>query len=358
MKKLFLLLAFALFFFQSYAQSFTIIGKKYVAQYDDEAYRISPVTPGYSFSWSYDGMGIIFDSDTVSELVRVYYKNTASDAALRCRIYDSATSTYSYATLDIVIDHSDKNALPKVQCDSLQSQVYPCTGKFINSFKFNTIQNLQTGCSPIGMEDYTSSEYTTDLYMGQAYTAEILIGSNQAQSGSNYVGLWLDYDNDGSFDDAGDFLLSSYSQDAEVLLKDILIKFTQVGFNEYHRLRVKVRSTGLFNSGEGCSSINEAGETEDYKVKLIQSDKPEVPVLLSPNDDGKNDLFVIKGKSASGAILRIMDKTGNVVVERNEYDNSWNGKDENGNLLQRGTYYYYFGNGNGQSFRGYFELRY
>lgn len=358
MRKLFLLLVFALFFFQSHAQSFTIIGKKYVAQYDDEAYRISPVAPGYSFSWSYTGTGIIFDSDTVSELVRVYYKNTATDAALRCRIYDSATTAYSYVTLDIVVDHSEKNTLPKVQCDSLQSQVYPCTGKYIDAFTFGAIQNLQTGCSPVGMEDYTSSEYTTELYMGQAYAAEIRIGSNQAQSGSNYVGLWLDYNNDGDFDDASDFLLTSYSQDTSIRLNDIRIKYTDITLNSYRRLRVKVRATGLFTEAEGCGDINEAGETEDYKVKLIQSDNLEVPVLLTPNDDGKNDLFVIKGKTSTNCLLRVMDKTGNVLVERNEYDNSWDGKDDKGSLMERGTYYYYFKNGNGQSSRGYFELKY
>lgn len=75
--------------------------------------------------------------------------------------------------------------------------------------------------------------------------------------------------------------------------------------------------------------------------------------------------FVIKGISTLNKItgekvsnkLTTLDRFGNVLFVKSEYENDWIGKDGNGTLLPKDTYYYNFVNGE-NIVRGYFEIRY
>lgn len=64
-----------------------------------------------------------------------------------------------------------------------------------------------------------------------------------------------------------------------------------------------------------------------------------VPNVITPNGDGKNELFVITGLKENTS-LSIRNRWGNVVYESDNYDNSWDGKDMQGNTLTPGTYFY------------------
>jgi gliding motility-associated-like protein len=133
---------------------------------------------------------------------------------------------------------------------------------------------------------------------------------------------------------------------------------TNVEYAGERRMRIRVRSTELVKN-ESCVSYNESGETEDYKVILMIPDHLEAPVLLTPNDDGKNDFFVIKGINASGGVnkLTILDRLGTVLYTQDGYDNTWRGIDNNGKLLPQDTYYYHYVNGQ-NIIKGFFEIRY
>ncbi len=66
-----------------------------------------------------------------------------------------------------------------------------------------------------------------------------------------------------------------------------------------------------------------------------------IPEGFSPNGDGKNDYFVIDGLDPGISYhLTIFERWGNIVYENPSYDNSWNGKDKNGNDLPDDTYFY------------------
>ncbi|GAB4292910.1 MAG: hypothetical protein Kow0068_18070 [Marinilabiliales bacterium] len=66
-----------------------------------------------------------------------------------------------------------------------------------------------------------------------------------------------------------------------------------------------------------------------------------IPSGFSPNGDGANDYFVIKGLLPDfNPKLSIFDRWGNLVISFIDYNNTWNGKDENGNDLIDDTYYY------------------
>lgn len=59
-----------------------------------------------------------------------------------------------------------------------------------------------------------------------------------------------------------------------------------------------------------------------------------IPDAFTPNNDGKNDNFVIP--NIYGCSLKIFSRWGEVVYSSDDYDNSWNGGD-----LPQGVYLYY-----------------
>ncbi|MFI5205138.1 MAG: gliding motility-associated C-terminal domain-containing protein, partial [Flavobacteriales bacterium] len=65
-----------------------------------------------------------------------------------------------------------------------------------------------------------------------------------------------------------------------------------------------------------------------------------IPNVFSPNGDGINDAFFIKGLSGAGNSLKIMNRWGDVLYESADYQNNWNGTAKNGKKLSDGVYYY------------------
>ncbi len=83
-----------------------------------------------------------------------------------------------------------------------------------------------------------------------------------------------------------------------------------------------------------------------------------VPTLITPNMDGRNDYFVIKGLEALGKTeLDIFDRRGLIVYRNTDYDNSWNGVDNNNDFLPDDTYFYVLKTGIGKSVSGYIVIR-
>ena len=81
--------------------------------------------------------------------------------------------------------------------------------------------------------------------------------------------------------------------------------------------------------------------------------------LITPNMDGKNDFFILKGTGNSGKFeLVIFDRRGVEVYKNNNYDDSWNGVDHNGRPLADDTYFYLFKADNGTPpIKGYIVVR-
>jgi gliding motility-associated-like protein len=99
-----------------------------------------------------------------------------------------------------------------------------------------------------------------------------------------------------------------------------------------------------------CSAVSDS-------VKIVVNDLV-IPTLITPNMDGKNDYFVLKGLSTLGETkLIIFDRRGVEVYKNKKYDNSWNGVDYNNNPLQDDTYFYVINSANGKSFSGYIVIR-
>ncbi len=64
-----------------------------------------------------------------------------------------------------------------------------------------------------------------------------------------------------------------------------------------------------------------------------------IPNVITVNNDGVNDFFVLQEMLPNTQLL-ILNRWGNVVYSSANYDNSWNGRDMNGNYVTEGVYTY------------------
>lgn len=90
---------------------------------------------------------------------------------------------------------------------------------------------------------------------------------------------------------------------------------------------------------------------------------PKAYQAISPNNDGKNDLFVIENIDCNGYNLNelvIFNRWGNIVFEAENYSSSkyWDGTfKETGNIVPNGTYFYVFKTNTGDIIlQGYLEV--
>ncbi len=83
-----------------------------------------------------------------------------------------------------------------------------------------------------------------------------------------------------------------------------------------------------------------------------------VPTLITPNEDGNNDYFELRGIETLGRTeLVIFDRRGLKVWESNNYSNDWDGRDYNNNPLPEDTYFYVIRAANSVSISGYIVVR-
>lgn len=122
----------------------------------------------------------------------------------------------------------------------------------------------------------------------------------------------------------------------------------------------------IWDFGDGTPSSNLSNpfhtfsEPGKYKVKLTAIDKnanaktivqlitveknivsklAPVPTVFSPNGDGMNDVIKIEGENIAQFNAVVRDAKGNVVFEWNTIEGFWDGRDNNNQLMPKGTYY-------------------
>ncbi|MBL7890267.1 MAG: gliding motility-associated C-terminal domain-containing protein [Bacteroidia bacterium] len=101
----------------------------------------------------------------------------------------------------------------------------------------------------------------------------------------------------------------------------------------------------------GCVASRQIILTEPFDLAM--------PTGITPNDDGRNDFFVVKGIEAyPDNVLTIYNRWGNIVYKRENYLNQWNGTNTSGEELPDGTYYAVLEiNGRDITLNGYVEIR-
>ncbi|MCC5923615.1 MAG: gliding motility-associated C-terminal domain-containing protein, partial [Crocinitomicaceae bacterium] len=84
-------------------------------------------------------------------------------------------------------------------------------------------------------------------------------------------------------------------------------------------------------------------DTLSVFVEVCEGYNPKIPTMFTPNNDGKNDLFVIEGLHAlfPSAEVTIVNRWGSVVFQSIGYEEPWDGTKMNGGEeMPVGTYFY------------------
>lgn len=113
--------------------------------------------------------------------------------------------------------------------------------------------------------------------------------------------------------------------------------------------------TWTFTDDQG----NATTETQEVTINLTEAclDLVTVNDVITPNDDGDNDFWVLENISyTEGCNVQIFNRWGAQVYETNSYDNTWDGKSEGGDILPEGVYYYIIQCDDSVNFRGYITI--
>jgi gliding motility-associated-like protein len=94
-------------------------------------------------------------------------------------------------------------------------------------------------------------------------------------------------------------------------------------------------------NGKNRCGIGAISEEFPITVKLCESSTNilNIPNSFSPNGDGINDLFIIRGLTANTKLM-IFNRSGKKLYESVNYQNDWDGRDNDGNPLDSDTYWY------------------
>ncbi len=134
----------------------------------------------------------------------------------------------------------------------------------IQTFRLHTLTNNNSGCN--GQENSyihypAAGSLTTRVQRGQSYSFTLQSTPTYPQG----FGIWLDYNNDADFDDAGEFIYNSDSFGVDAITGTLTIL---TGVQEgQRRLRVRSKFEGTFTSAESCTTAD-FGETEDYTITI------------------------------------------------------------------------------------------
>ncbi len=83
-----------------------------------------------------------------------------------------------------------------------------------------------------------------------------------------------------------------------------------------------------------------------------------IPTLITPNYDGKNDYFVLRGIETLGGVeLIVLDRRGREIFKTSDYANDWDGIDYNGDPLPEDTYFLIIKSESGLSVSSYIVIR-
>src|SRR5690606_13732192 len=149
------------------------------------------------------------------------------------------------------------------------SYTYNCgSGDNLNSFKItghgsSVINDLNTGCTASGYLDNSTAIPAVDLLPGQSYPVEI---NTTYSAGWENASIWIDFNNDGTFDDTTEKLLTDLSLNSSPAFSTASIAIPLTASSGIRRMRVRVvyNATGV----NACANTS-YGETHDYSVNIL-----------------------------------------------------------------------------------------
>jgi hypothetical protein len=135
----------------------------------------------------------------------------------------------------------------------------------INSVTFNTLSNLNTGCTSTSGTAYTvyppTGSNTTTLYTGATYSLSVTSTAN------SIISVWIDYNQNGIFE-AAEWNQVATTTTANTPVS-INITIPSSALTGVTGMRIRSRFSGNANgANDACASFG-SGESEDYTITLM-----------------------------------------------------------------------------------------
>ena len=143
-----------------------------------------------------------------------------------------------------------------------------CGQQFIQSVYFNTIKNVNSGCTSLTanrFNNYPITSYTTTVLKGSKYELKMT-----ASNASEIFGAWIDFNQNSTFD-ANEFYNSGnvIAANANDSVSITIPCNAKLG---YTRIRIRSRSNqGTITSGDPCTQFG-SGEAEDYTILIADNE--------------------------------------------------------------------------------------
>jgi len=139
------------------------------------------------------------------------------------------------------------------------------TEDFIDDFSttagITNITNNNTGCTNTDDNYNYYSAQTVTVNQGTSFNVSMQSGPLYEQG----FAIWADWNIDGDFDDAGEYVFNSGTATLSVVNGTVMAPVTAVLGTT--RMRVRSAFNYVFGAGDACTTWNE-GETEDYNIAV------------------------------------------------------------------------------------------
>ncbi|MGV7105901.1 GEVED domain-containing protein [Flavobacterium sp. U410] len=134
----------------------------------------------------------------------------------------------------------------------------------------NSINNNTTDFCTTGVNDYTAM--SADLAVGSSYTLTVEFGD--CNNGSQYDGaggVWIDWNNDGDFDDANETIgTANVAVSSGNVIENFTINVPAAQPLGFYRMRIVQEESGSAASISPCGTFS-WGSTEDYTIEVINA---------------------------------------------------------------------------------------
>jgi len=206
---------------------------------------------GITYQWQSSNDGVIFTDiagATSTSLSASQSDTTWYQLIATCGGTFTSTSTPVQVNMNVILD-----------CHCLP----PATNCNLDDVILNVAiaqLNNASDCSVDGYSNYATSVISDTLAQGVTYPMTVTVGPG----GTEYVGVWIDYDQNGVYD-ASEFTALG-SGNGEDVVGNVQIPSTALFGNT--KMRVRIRYNVALTAADACFGYL-YGETEDYKVTIV-----------------------------------------------------------------------------------------
>ena len=261
---------------------------------------VVPGTTGITYQWQSattaagpwtDIAGATQASLTTTQSAATFYRN-----AVTCSAGSTTNSTPLQITMGI-----------RCYCAAGATDMTPTFEKIAN-VSFGTINRASAVST--GYSDYTS----TSTSLEKTSVTPITITGNAGTYSNDMVSVWIDYNQDGDFDDAGENVYNS-ATGAGPYLSNITIPATALTGTT--TMRIRLFDAVLGNGVNGPCGLADYGEVEDYSINIT----PCIPVTITSQ---LSNATITCGNNATFTFAA----TGTAITyqwqQRNNATSAWN----------------------------------